>query len=264
MMMIFSDLLGSNASDQITPDRIAAATDKGLTRPHNEDDFLSLALPGDKITLAVVTDGMGGHDGGELASYFTIEALSKIWRGFGSTEHKARDSEELLVDAIKKLNSRIHSVNDQLQISRAMGTTITAGLITPSKMIVAHVGDSRAYFCRGGKVKQITEDHTWVAKMVKLGNLSRAEAENHPLSHLLSNCIGASPVVEVSVYHHKRKVDDRYLFCTDGLYGSMSPKELQRIMKAHENPRDTLKELIYCALRGGGKDNITGIVLFDA
>ncbi|MCM8534496.1 MAG: protein phosphatase 2C domain-containing protein [Lentisphaeraceae bacterium] len=251
--------------NQLNPVKIAGGTHVGLVRTHNEDDYLYLSLPGDKISLLVVADGMGGHEGGELASYFTTEALSRIWRNKASSvESRLKESENLMIECIQKCNEKIFAINDKLQISRAMGTTVTAGLFVPGKLTIAHVGDSRSYLLRGGRVKQLTEDQTWVAKMVKLGNLSKAEAENHPLSHLLSNCVGASSNVQVDVSHHKRRVDDRYLFCTDGLYGAMPHKELQRVLRGIGSPQDTLQELIYTSLKGGGKDNITGIIAFDS
>ncbi len=257
--------LNSPASNnQLKPQLIAGGTHVGLVRNHNEDDYLYLSLPGDKVSLLVVADGMGGHEGGELASFFTVEALSKIWRTqYLSVETRLKESEKMMVDCIKMCNEKIFSINDKLQISRAMGTTVTAGLFTPGKLTIAHVGDSRSYLLRGGKVKQLTEDQTWVAKMVKLGNLSKAEAENHPLSHLLSNCVGASSNVQVDVSYHKRRLDDRYLFCTDGLYGAMPQKELLRILKGLKSPDKILQELFQMALIGGGKDNITGIIAFD-
>jgi protein phosphatase len=236
------------SNNQLCPQNISGGTHVGLVRNHNEDDYLYLSLPGDKVSLLVVADGMGGHEGGELASYFTTESLSRIWRTKNaSVEARLKECENMMIDSIKNCNEKIFAINDKLQISRAMGTTVTAGLFVPGKLTIAHVGDSRSYLMRGGRVKQLTEDQTWVAKMVKLGNLSKAEAENHPLSHLLSNCVGASSNVQVDITYHKRRQSDRYLFCTDGLYGAMPHKE----------------ELITNSLKGGGKDNITGIVAFD-
>ncbi|NQZ56023.1 MAG: serine/threonine-protein phosphatase [Lentisphaeraceae bacterium] len=262
--MIKRFLNSPTSNEPLQPTLIAGGTHVGLVRTHNEDDYLYLSLPGDKISLLVVADGMGGHEGGELASYFTTEALSRSWRcSTLSMDSRLKDCEEMLIDSIKACNEKIFAINDKLQISRAMGTTVTAGLFTPGRLTIAHVGDSRCYQLRGGKVKQLTEDQTWVAKMVKLGNLSKAEAENHPLSHLLSNCVGASSNVQVEVSHFKRRQSDKYLFCTDGLYGAMSHKELQNLMKSPKKPADILKDLIYSSLKGGGKDNITGIVAFE-
>ena len=176
-----------------------------------------------EITLVVVTDGMGGHEGGEFASFFATEALSSIWcQSAKPSEAKLRESEQVLVESIQNCNDKIYSINEKLNVSRAMGTTITAGLFIPGKLIVAHVGDSRAYMLRNGKLTQLTEDQTWVAKMVKMGNLRPEEAENHPLSHLLSNCMGAGSSLDVQVSICRRKQNDRFMFCSDGLYGSLT------------------------------------------
>jgi PPM family protein phosphatase len=262
--MIKRFLNNPTSNNQLSPANMCGGTHVGLVRDHNEDDYLYLSLPGDKISLIVVADGMGGHEGGELASFFTTEALSNIWRSkTSSVEARLKESENMMINSIKQCNEKIFEINDKLQISRAMGTTVTAGLFLPGKLTVAHVGDSRAYLLRGGRVKQLTEDQTWVAKMVKLGNLSKAEAENHPLSHLLSNCVGASSNVQVDITHHKRRQSDRYMFCTDGLYGAMSHKDLQRIMRSSDDPSVILQDLIHTSLKGGGKDNITGVVAFD-
>lgn len=254
----------SSINERIKSDSLAARTHVGLVRPHNEDDFLYISLPGDKATLVLVADGMGGHDGGELASFFTTQGLSKIWLNRKTDlEFKVRETEEMVIEGIKACNDHVYDINDALQVNRSMGTTVTAGLFTPGKVTLIQVGDSRCYLAREGMVKQLTEDQTWVAKMVKLGNLSEEEAENHPLSHLLSNCLGASAALQVTVTRHKRKAGDRYIFCTDGLYGEMSPNRLAEILLTGTTPKSILDDCITSALNGGGKDNITGIVVFD-
>jgi PPM family protein phosphatase len=251
-------------SSTISPDQVAGGTHVGLVREHNEDSYLYVTLPGDKVTLVVVTDGMGGHEGGEFASYFATEALGRIWgQSADLTTAKLRESEQILVETIKMCNDKIFSINEKLNVSRAMGTTITAGLFVPGKLIVAQVGDSRAYMQRGRNLVQITEDQTWVAKMVKLGNLKPEEAESHPLSHLLSNCMGAGSALDVQVNICRRKAGDRYLFCTDGLYGSLTHQVMTDLMADLRSPQKILTELINRSLDAGGKDNITGIVIFD-
>ena len=246
------------------PELIAGGTHVGLVREHNEDSYLYISLPGEKAALVVVTDGMGGHEGGEFASYFATEALASIWcQSAEPSEVKLRESEQVLVESIQSCNDKIYSINEKLSVSRAMGTTITAGLFVPGKVIVAHVGDSRAYVLRDDKFSQVTEDQTWVAKMVKMGNLRPEEAENHPLSHLLSNCMGAGSALEVQVNICRRKQGDRFLFCTDGLYGSITDEVISKSMKQDVSPHKILNDLINKSLENGGKDNITGIVVFD-
>jgi serine/threonine protein phosphatase PrpC len=248
----------------VQPEKIAGGTHVGLVREHNEDSYLYVSLPGEKVTLVVVTDGMGGHEGGEFASFFATEALSSIWcQSAKPSEAKLRESEQVLVESIQNCNDKIYSINEKLNVSRAMGTTITAGLFIPGKLIVAHVGDSRAYMLRNGKLTQLTEDQTWVAKMVKMGNLRPEDAENHPLSHLLSNCMGAGSALDVQVSICRRKQNDRFMFCSDGLYGSLTDKEIATTMRVEKSPRRVLNELIARSLEHGGKDNITGIVIFD-
>ena len=261
MLKVFRKPVVSSA---LKADLLAGGTHVGLVREHNEDAYLYVTLPGDKVSLVVVTDGMGGHEGGEFASYFATEALARIWgQSADVSTAKIRESEQILVNAIQTSNDKIYAINEKLNVSRAMGTTITAGLFVPGKLIVAHVGDSRAYVHRGRELTQITEDQTWVAKMVKLGNISPEEAENHPLSHLLSNCMGASSALDVQVNICRRRQGDRYLFCTDGLYGSLPDSSIEKSMAAHQNPHKILSELINMSLDAGGKDNITGVVVFD-
>ena len=261
---MFKTFKKASQTSAIASDMLAGGTHVGLIREHNEDSYLYVTLPGDKVSLVVVTDGMGGHEGGEFASYFATEALGRIWgQSADPTTLKLRESEQILVETIKMCNDKIFAINEKLNVSRAMGTTITAGLFVPGKLIVAQVGDSRAYQQRGRNLVQITEDQTWVAKMVKLGNLKPEEAENHPLSHLLSNCMGAGSALDVQVSICRRKPGDRYLFCTDGLYGSLPHQLISDLMSDVRSPQKILDELISRALDAGGKDNITGIVIFD-
>lgn len=249
----------------VVPSQIGARTHTGLVRPHNEDAYLYSALPGDDATVVVMSDGMGGHDGGELASHYISEIIFKYWmnRSYSSSKINDKMIENLLVDSIREANSILDSVNKKLQISRAMGTTTTVGLFIPGKLIVAHVGDSRCYRLRKGKLKQLTEDQTWVAKMVKMGSLKKSEAINHPLEHLLSNCVGATPNIQISVTKHKRKLNDKYLFSTDGMHGLVSFSEIQRILNVYDSPERSSKELIYHSLKKGGIDNTTCVVVHD-
>ena len=261
---MFKLLQSHTTEPEIRAENIAARTDVGLVREHNEDDYLYIAIPGESAVLCVVTDGMGGHDGGELASYFTTESLFKIWtsqdKGF---ESKAKETEELIAKCIQKINYKVFSINNFLGIDRPMGTTVTAALFTPGKVTLFQVGDSRCYLWRENHLQQLTEDQTLVARMVRHGTISEAEAKNHPLSHLLSNCLGSSDYLPIDITHHKRRPGDRFLVCSDGLYGSMGFDDIKRTLSKHPSPSFAINELFELAFRGGGKDNITAILVFD-
>ncbi|MDH6134692.1 serine/threonine protein phosphatase PrpC [Kitasatospora sp. MAA4] len=229
--------------------RFAAGSHKGLIREGNEDS--GYAGP----RLLAVADGMGGAAAGEVAS---SEALSSI---------VSLDEADLRADLLTLLSDAVHAANERLRVMveqdpqlEGMGCTLTALLWTGERMGLAHVGDSRAYLLRDGSLTQITQDHTWVQRLVDEGRITAEEAETHPQRSLLMRALDGRGQVEPDLSIREVRAGDRYLICSDGLSGPVSHQTLEETLGSFYAPEQTIQELIQLALRGGGPDNITCIV----
>ncbi|GAA1260115.1 Stp1/IreP family PP2C-type Ser/Thr phosphatase [Kitasatospora nipponensis] len=229
--------------------RFAAGSHKGLIREGNEDS--GYAGP----RLLAVADGMGGAAAGEVAS---SEVLSSIIALDESDPHA--DLLTLLNDAVQGANERLRLMVDQDPQLEGMGCTLTALLWTGDRMGLVHVGDSRAYLLRDGSLSQITQDHTWVQRLVDEGRITPEEAETHPQRSLLMRALDGRGQVEPDLSIREVRAGDRYLICSDGLSGPVSHQTLEETLGSFYAPEQTIQELIQLALRGGGPDNITCIV----
>jgi protein phosphatase len=229
--------------------RFAAGSHKGMIREGNEDS--GYAGP----RLLAIADGMGGAAAGEVAS---SEAISTI---------VALDDDVPGSDVLTSLGTAVQRANDQLRALveedpqlEGMGTTLTALLWTGQRLGLVHVGDSRAYLLRDGVLTQITQDHTWVQRLVDEGRITEEEATTHPQRSLLMRALGSSERVEPDLSIREVRVGDRYMICSDGLSGVVSHQTLEDTLAGYQAPHETVQELIQLALRGGGPDNITCIV----
>jgi protein phosphatase len=229
--------------------RFAAGSHKGMIREGNEDS--GYAGP----RLLAIADGMGGQAAGEVAS---SEVISSI---------VALDDDVPGSDVLTSLSSAVQRANDQLRAMveedpqlEGMGTTLTALLWTGQRLGLVHVGDSRAYLLRDGILTQITQDHTWVQRLVDEGRITEEEATTHPQRALLMRALGSSEHVEPDLSIREVRAGDRYLICSDGLSGVVSPQTMEETLASYQGPQETVQELIQLALRGGGPDNITVIV----
>ncbi len=229
--------------------RFAAGSHKGMIREGNEDS--GYAGP----RLLAIADGMGGAAAGEVAS---SEAISTI---------VALDDDVPGSDLLTSLGTAVQRANDQLRMMveedpqlEGMGTTLTALLWTGQRLGMVHVGDSRAYLLRDGVLTQITQDHTWVQRLVDEGRITEEEATTHPQRSLLMRALGSGEHVEPDLSIREVRAGDRYLICSDGLSGVVSHQTLEDTLAGYQGPEDTVQNLIELALRGGGPDNITVIV----
>ncbi|WP_416977887.1 Stp1/IreP family PP2C-type Ser/Thr phosphatase [Streptomyces sp. T028] len=229
--------------------RFAAGSHKGMIREGNEDS--GYAGP----RLLAIADGMGGAAAGEVAS---SEAISTI---------VALDDDVPGSDVLTSLGTAVQRANDQLRSLveedpqlEGMGTTLTALLWTGQRLGLVHVGDSRAYLLRDGVLTQITQDHTWVQRLVDEGRITEEEATTHPQRSLLMRALGSGEHVEPDLSIREVRAGDRYLICSDGLSGVVSHQTLEDTLASYQGPQETVQELIQLALRGGGPDNITVIV----
>jgi serine/threonine protein phosphatase PrpC len=229
--------------------RFAAGSHKGMIREGNEDS--GYAGP----RLLAIADGMGGAAAGEVAS---SEAISTI---------VALDDDVPGSDILTSLGTAVQRANDQLRAMveedpqlEGMGTTLTALLWTGQRLGLVHVGDSRAYLLRDGVLTQITQDHTWVQRLVDEGRITEEEATTHPQRSLLMRALGSGEHVEPDLSIREVRAGDRYLICSDGLSGVVSHQTLEDTLASYQGPQETVQELIQLALRGGGPDNITVII----
>ena len=221
------------------------ATDIGRVREGNEDSYLVDA------PLYAVADGMGGHRGGEVASSLALETIEAMFHAGDGT----------LADQVRAANRTVHerSLTDR-QVS-GMGTTLTAVVVEEGIARLAHVGDSRGYLLRAGDLRQITADHTLVARMVKAGEISRSEADVHPHRNVLTRSVGTEPDVEVDEDDLALLEGDRLLLCSDGLTDMVSEDQIQAILEAEPNAQRAADRLVKAANRAGGIDNVTALIL---
>jgi PPM family protein phosphatase len=232
--------------------QFAGLSDKGMVRSANQDAY-HIDPDG---RFFIVADGMGGHAGGEEASRIAIETthtyLSQNWE----TEP---DTKNLLVQALIAANDAIVADQETNAQRSDMGTTIVAILFRDDLVWSAHVGDSRLYRLRGEKLDAITEDDTWVARAMKLGQLNAEEAKIHPLRHVLSHCLGRRDLRQINIQTQDVAPGDRVLLCSDGLTEEVPHDEIASHLQAG-TIEQAAQALIDAAKQHGGSDNITVII----
>ncbi len=228
---------------------VVSRTDVGRVRRSNQDALII------GCGLAGVADGMGGHNGGEIASGGTRDGLLREFRG-------KEPDRKMLEESVQKINREIWDRQEKDASLSGMGTTLTLLCPAGKEMLVAQVGDSRAYLLRGGEMRQVTSDHSIVGDMVRRGVLTEEQAACHPMRNYITRAVGTEDTIETDLYSEERKAGDRWLVCSDGLYGQMSRAVLEELA-ALENPEEAADRLMQTALDNGGKDNITLLILTD-
>ncbi|MBE9097903.1 PP2C family protein-serine/threonine phosphatase [Vacuolonema iberomarrocanum] len=229
-------------------------TDPGLIRRVNQDAFYI----DPQGRFFVVADGMGGHAGGQEASRIATETIqTHIDEKWDSPE----DSCQLLEAALLRANRAI--LNDQARHPERsdMGTTAVVLIFRRGQTWAAHVGDSRLYRLRGAKLDQLTEDHTWVARAIKLGELTTDQARVHPWRHILSKCLGREDLRQVDVNTIEVRPNDRLMLCSDGLTEELSDHIIAFHLKSIRSCEKVVTALISAAKNKGGRDNITVVVI---
>jgi PPM family protein phosphatase len=229
--------------------RFAAGSHKGMIREGNEDS--GYAGP----RLLAIADGMGGQAAGEVASSEVISTLVTL-----DDDIPGSDILTSLGTAVQRANEQLRAMVEEDPQLEGMGTTLTALLWTGQRLGLVHVGDSRAYLLRDGVLTQITQDHTWVQRLVDEGRITEEEATTHPQRSLLMRALGSGDHVEPDLSIREVRAGDRYLICSDGLSGVVSHQTMEDTLASYQGPEETVQQLIELALRGGGPDNITVIV----
>jgi PPM family protein phosphatase len=230
-------------------------SDPGLVRSVNQDDY-HMDDPGGRFFI--VADGMGGHAGGQEASRIATQEIQNYLNCNWNSEES---SESLLENAFLKANQAILQDQAKHPERADMGTTAVVVLLRDEQPLCAHIGDSRLYRLRGSKLNQITEDHTWVARAMKLGDITSDQARVHPWRHVLSKCLGREDVRQVDVQPFDLQPSDRLLLCSDGLTEELPDHLIAGHLKNIRACDRAATALVDAAKDHGGRDNITVVIV---
>lgn len=221
-----------------------AATDVG-GRNTNQDFFIA------EPPLFAVADGMGGHRAGDVASRTAVEVVVQQLGG----------GDEALTEAVREANREVFQKAGSNPDFKDMGTTMTAMLVRDGSTHLVHVGDSRAYLLRAGELRRLTEDHSLVARMVREGRITPAQAEYHPQRSVLEKALGIGSDIDVDATTLDTEPGDRILLCSDGLTNVLDDQDILRILQEERDPTKAAKRLVTDAVRGGANDNVTSVVV---
>jgi len=234
--------------------RAAASSDVGMRRGANEDRF-ALAP---ELGLFLVADGMGGHSAGQVASQLAAEAALEAVRalegGTVSLTEKLRQATEIA-------NRRIFAASQSRRELSGMGTTLVAILASEARVALAHVGDSRAYLLRHGRIRCLTDDHSLVGELLRRQEIDEAAAREHPHRHVLTRAVGVRRAVQPDLAELTPMAGDLFLMCSDGLTNHMRDEEIAMLLAADADPQDVCDALVACANDRGGDDNITVVLV---
>ncbi len=243
-------------------------TDIGRQREQNQDSiytfesFLESSVGQDPFGIFVVADGMGGYQKGDIASNLAARTAAEyvirhIYLPYLSEEHSAAQ-----IPLTEALQNAVHLANDAVvQQTPEGGTTLTMAVVMGRQAYLAHVGDSRAYLYHQGKLQQITQDHSLVARLVELGQATAKEAQSHPQRNVLYRAVGQTESLEVETYLQPIPANGYLLLCSDGLWGMITDDEMTSILNEAVSPQQAAESLIDTANANGGDDNISVILV---
>ena len=236
--------------------KVAAKSDIGRLRTNNEDRL----LVDEQLGLLIVADGMGGHAGGEVASGMAVEAIAAYVKEQLAGPVPADQMAALLQDAIRAADETIWTYARAHRALRGMGTTVALAFCQGDQVYIAHVGDSRAYLLRDGELRQLTEDHSVVAELIKAGQLTPWEARSHPLRHQITRCLGHREAV-AELHCLTWQPGDYLLLCSDGLTTMVEDQHIaELILLGGTDVQATCEALVARANANGGQDNISVIL----
>jgi protein phosphatase len=262
---------------------IAAQTDTGRRKSINEDacavfhdDMEGLRLFSEGAMMCVA-DGLGGHGGGEIASKLAISMMRDILKmevppateGVEAVDERDAGPLPLIRSGIQRANESIYKTNQDLVLqnmnaqsgkTRPMGTTLLCAVVEPGWLYIGNVGDSRCYLIREGDIVKVTEDHSWVDEQVKLGLMSKAEAETDRRKNIVTRCVGTHQDITVDTYRWSIVPGDMLLLCTDGLVNMVPDRDIEKVFRKYGTAAEIAQRLVAMANENGGKDNITVVV----
>ena len=232
-------------------------TNIGRRRDMNQDYmFSSETSVGALPNLFIVADGMGGHNAGEYASKFTVEKVVSVIR-----ESSVEEPVAVIKEALKIANAILLEESDRDMAKHGMGTTVVAATVIGEKLCVANVGDSRLYVINQEEITQITRDHSLVEEMIRLGEMNKSEAKEHPDKNIITRAVGVAKDLAVDFFEVGLKSGDIVLLCSDGLTNMIEDDEIKRIVLSQRDIVERAEKLVETANENGGKDNITVVLI---
>ncbi len=240
--------------------RFGSLTDIGLVRQYNEDNYYvfdEMANYQDLGMLVAVADGMGGHNGGDVASQVAVNTVASYY----STRRKDSPLDRL-ISSVEQANRQIYDISQENEGLYGMGTTLTTMVFKGTEAHVAHVGDSRAYLFREKQLTQLTDDHSLVAQAVREGILTPEQAARHPQRSIITRALGTKDAVEVDSLTIHVQPGDLLVLSSDGLHGFVEDEEIQGYLETYRNDPDELaRQLVQAALARGGNDNVSLVTI---
>lgn len=231
-------------------------TDVGQKRDMNQDYVYTSENPvGNLPNLFVVADGMGGHKAGDFASKYTVKQLVRLIESNSET-----NPIKIMRQSIELANKELLRMANENSELTGMGTTLVAATIVKEYIYIANIGDSRLYIINN-VIKQITKDHSLVEEMIRLGEIAREDAKNHPDKNIITRAIGAGEDISVDFFEMKLEKNDIILMCSDGLTNMIDDEDIWQIVKKQKTPEQKAQKLVEIANNNGGKDNIAVIII---
>ena len=236
--------------------KISSLTDIGSTREMNQDYLYSSEEAVGKLpNLFLVADGMGGHKAGEFASRYVVETTVRSIEGSKEEEPIA-----ILSEGIETANRKLKEYADAHQQMKGMGTTVVAAVIRGRSLLAANVGDSRLYVV-GDEITQVTQDHSLVQELVRLGQMDQESAKTHPDKNIITRAVGVSDEVKIDIFERQLNPGEYIVLCSDGLTNMVDDAVILQILHGKCSLSDKAEQLIELANKNGGKDNITVIII---
>lgn len=228
--------------------KVISKTHIGNVRASNQDSVLNE----ESSRLYGVADGMGGHNGGDIASQMAVLMLPRILESM-------MPSEENLHDGFQQVNALIYEEQKKDAVLSGMGTTLTVLWEKENSIVLGHIGDSRAYRMRKGKIEQLSTDHSVVGEMVREGLITEEQALQHPYRNVITQAVGTSESLTPDIKTIEKQKGDKYVLCSDGLYEYVSKEEMCDLLMRF-SPEDAAEQMIEKALEEGGRDNVTVLI----
>lgn len=222
-------------------------------------DYTSVFENKAEIPLAILADGMGGHLAGDVASQMVVTFLGNAWSA--TSIQTVEETASWMEKNIQIANRDVYDTGKSKPEFTGMGTTVVMAALLETQVVIANVGDSRAYLLRGSEMMQITEDHSWVNELVKSGEISKEAAETHPQKNVLVRTVGMPGLIEADIFLHHWQSQDYILLCSDGLTNMVSESGIVQIVTNGGTLEEKVAELIRQANNAGGADNITVLII---
>ena len=236
-------------------------TDKGRVRPTNQDIYRLEVRPEKESAFVLVCDGMGGANAGNVASRFAADSFLADAAGALDSAPDEIMRHKTMLHALEKANDTVFGLAGRQPEFRGMGTTLVGAFVQGREASILNVGDSRAYLFDGETLRQVSEDHSYVEEMRRLGRLRAEDARTHPQKNLITRAVGVDATVDGDLFEVELAETDILLLCSDGLTGMVEDEKIAEVLAKAGTLEDKGRELLTLALEGGGRDNIT-VALF--